>query len=79
MSSGMIDLEVRIDRAVEVSVHVSDIVHELNELPLVNRWNAITTILNHIDLNDQDELEPHQKEIIIQWIKSKIKTFNIND
>lgn len=77
MSSGMIDVEVSLSQKVETQVHVSDVIQALNELPLTHRWNSISSILNHVDLNDQDELDPKQKEVIIQWLKNKIKTFDI--
>jgi hypothetical protein len=70
-----IEVEVALHQSVNVNIHICDIIQAINELPMARRWNAVASILNHIDATEV-ELDAKQKELTIEWLKKKLERFN---
>jgi hypothetical protein len=69
-----IDIEVRVNQRVNISVDISEIIDGINELPIPKRWNHIAVILNGIDANLSD-LNDDQREIIKTYLNKKLSLF----
>jgi hypothetical protein len=74
MESGFLDLEVRVNTTVELSVPVYDIVQAINDLPMDKRWGAIGNLLQYLEA-DASELTEKQKELVSKWLEKKLKIF----
>ena len=71
---GMILLDVNVNQTVEVNVHVRDLIHSVNELEMVYRWNVIAIIIKKIELNNEPLSDDHKK-IIGDFLKEQVKKF----
>jgi hypothetical protein len=69
-----IDIEIEIDRKVEITVHLSDVIGGINELSIKKRWNYITQILNEIEVNSS-ELTEEQKRKVKEFLTKKLALF----
>lgn len=69
-----IDIEVKIDRKVDVTIHIADVIEGINEAPMKKRWNYIAQIINGVQLNLSD-LTEEQKTIVKNYLKNKVALF----
>ena len=69
-----IDIEVRIDRKVDVTVHIADVIAEINEAPMTVRWNYISQIINGVQM-DLSDLTEEQKSILKKYLTNKLSLF----
>lgn len=59
----------------EVDIDLDEIVDEINELPLVDRWNWIGKVINNIKVEDVEKLHPEHKALIKDWLERQIIKF----
>ena len=69
-----IEIEVRIDRKVNVTVHIADVIDEINNVPMKTRWNYISQIINGVQMDLSDFTE-EQKAIIKKYLTNKLSIF----
>ena len=69
-----IEIEVRIDRKVNVTVHIADVIDEINNVPMKTRWNYISQIINGVQM-DLSDLTEEQKSIIKKYLTNKLSLF----
>ena len=69
-----IDIEVRIDRKMDVTVHIADIIEGINEAPMKRRWNYISQIINGVQIDLSDTTD-EQKAIIKKYLTDKLSLF----
>ena len=69
-----IDIEVRIDEKMGVTVHITDVIEGINEAPMKTRWNYIAQIINGVQM-DLSELTDEQKSIIKNYLTDKLSLF----
>jgi len=72
-----IKAEVRINQTVEVSIDPDDILEQINELPLTQKWNYIGYFINNIQVS-VGEMTNRQKEAVHKYLESKLKLFEAN-
>lgn len=70
-----IDIEVKIDRKVEVTVHVADVIQAINDASMKNIWNYIAQIINGIQMDLSDTTE-YQRSIIKKYLTDKLALFS---
>jgi len=68
-------MNIRINGFIDAEVDVDTIVKELNELELMQRWQYIAKILNNIHLRDIDNLEPGQRDLILNFLDNQKKIY----
>lgn len=69
-----IDIEVRIDKKMDVTVNIADVIEAINEAPMQKRWNYIAQIINGVQLNLSD-LTEEQRAIIKKYLTDKLSLF----
>ena len=69
-----IDIEIRIDQKMDVSIHLDDVIDGINDTKMLKRWSYVAQILNGIELNLCDTTE-EQKEIIKKYLIKKLALF----
>lgn len=69
-----IEIEVRIDRKIDCSVPIADLIEGINELPIKRRWNYIAQIINGVEL-ELSELTDEQKGIIKNYLTKQMSLF----
>lgn len=69
-----IDIEVKINSKLNVTVHIGDVIEGINETPMKRRWNYISLILNNVELSSSD-LTEEQKGIIKKYLNDKLALF----
>lgn len=69
-----IDIEVRIDRKVDVTIHIEDVIEGINEVQMKKRWNYIAQIINGVQI-DLSDLTDEQKAIIKKYLTDKLSLF----
>jgi hypothetical protein len=69
-----IDIEIRIDRKMDVTVHIADVIEGINEAPMKNRWNYISQIINGVQMDLSDTTD-EQKGIIKKYLIDKLSLF----
>ena len=67
-----INIEVEINKKIDVDIHISEIIQTINDLPMKKRWNYIAQIMNGVRLNISD-LTEEQREIIKNYLNEKLK------
>lgn len=70
-----IDIELRIDKKVDVTVHISDVIEGINEAAMVRRWNYVSQIINGVQL-DLSDTTHEQKAIIRKYLSDKLRLFS---
>ncbi len=70
-------MNVHINGHIDAEVDAGQIINELNELPLMERWQYIAKILNNIHLRNIDELEPGQRELICDFLDRQKKIYGM--
>ena len=68
-------MQIEIKGNIDAEVDVEQIINELNELPLMKRWQYIAKILNNVHLRNIDELEPGQKDLILNFLERNKKIY----
>ena len=68
-------VEIDIKQRVKVNVDVSEILWEVNELPIGRKWGVVSNILNGIKLNE--ELTDSQKDVIKKWLTNQCERFGL--
>lgn len=69
-----IDIEVVIDRKVDVTVYISDVIEGINEAPMKKRWNYIAQIINGVEMDLSDTTD-EQRAIIKKYLADKLSLF----
>lgn len=69
-----INLEVRIDKVVYVTVDLNDVIQGINDAAMSKRWNYIASILRGVEL-DKTDLTDEQREIIKKFLTDKLSIF----
>ena len=69
-----IDIEVRIDRKVDVTINIADVIDGMNNVPMKTRWNYIAQIINGVQM-DLSDLTEEQKSILKKYLTNKLSLF----
>ena len=69
-----IDIELRIDRKVDVSVNIAYVIEGINNVPMETRWNCIAQIISGVQM-DLSGLTEEQKEILKKFLTNKLSLF----
>jgi hypothetical protein len=70
--SEKITVDFKVNSTFSTEIDSDDIIESLNNLPLKRRWGAVANILNQIQLDENHELEPQQRKVILSWLEYKI-------
>jgi hypothetical protein len=70
-----IEVEIRLDQKVDVSVQIGDVIWGINELPMKKRWNYVATIINSVHTNLSD-MTDEQREIVRKYLTDKLELFS---
>ena len=70
-----LEVEIEIRKNITVNVCPREVLFAINDLPIGQKWGAVSTILDGINL--VEELSDSQKEIFQKWIKKQCDKFNI--
>ena len=73
-----ISVEIKVEKTIDVDVHLSDVIYGINDLPMKRRWNYVAQIINAIQL-DLSELTDEQKQIVKDFLTKKLEIFNDNN
>lgn len=73
-----ISVEIKVEKTIDVDVHLSDVIYGINDLPMVRRWNHVASIINAIQL-DLSELTDGQKQLVKEFLTKKLEIFNDNN
>ncbi len=73
----MLELNIRIDRAVDLKVDEEDVVEAINGLPILKRWNVVARLLNELE-TDTGALNKEQLDIIRGFLERKLDEFKKN-
>lgn len=68
-----IEVVLKIDKEFCVDVDIEDVIDGINDLENVKKWNILCSLINGIDLNDEN-LHEKQKELIKNYFENKIKS-----
>jgi hypothetical protein len=69
-----INVELRLDRKVNIDIRIDDVIDSINRCEMKRRWNYIALILNDVQLNLSD-LTDEQKAIIKKYLNDKLSIF----
>jgi len=69
-----INIELKLDRKIDIDVRLSDIIDGINNCEMKRRWNYIAQIINGVQLNLSD-LTEEQKAIIKKYLSDKVSLF----
>lgn len=69
-----INIEIRIDKKMDVTVHIADVITGINEAPMTTRWNYIAQILNGVQM-DLSDTTNEQKAAIKKYLTNKLSLF----
>lgn len=71
-SMDTINIELNIEKKIDVDIDVRDILYAINDSNMKNRWNYIAIILNGVKLSI-DDLTDEQKTIITKYLEDKLQ------
>ncbi len=60
---------------IKIQLPVKDIIDDINRQPLVQRFAVVAHLLNHIFLNEKQDLEPVQKVVIADFLRNTLEIF----
>jgi hypothetical protein len=69
-------IDIQLNGTIPVNIPLEDIITEINELPLLERFQLIAIILNNLYTRDIDKLESAHIIIIRQFLKKQNAIFN---
>jgi len=69
-----INIELKLDRKIDIDVKLSDVIDGINNCEMKRRWNYIAQIINGVQLNLSD-LSEEQKTIIKKYLTDKLSLF----
>lgn len=69
-----IDIELEINRKVDTTVHIADVIEGINNAPITRRWNYIAQIIKGVELDLADTTD-EQKALIKKYLIDKLKLF----
>ena len=69
-----IEIEVRIEREIDVTINISDVIDGINETPMIKRWVYVANIINGVQMDLSDTTD-EQKAIIKKYLTDKLKLF----
>lgn len=75
MSNETVNIELQINKTIDVDVRIDEIIDGINYLDMKKRWNYIAQILNGINTN-LSELTNEQKELVKRFLNTKLELFN---
>lgn len=69
-----IEVEVKLNKIVDVEVDLHDLIDAINNVKMVDRWNYVARILNNVqaDLSDVDD---DKKQLIKEYLTKKLTLF----
>lgn len=70
-----IQVEVKIEKRVDVDVNIYEIIDSIALLPMKRKWSYLAMILNHISV-DISDLTEEQKETVKKFLEDKQKLFS---
>jgi hypothetical protein len=76
MENEKIEVEVRINKLVDVEVDLYDIIDKINNLPNLRKWNYVGYILSQVNL-DLSETTEEQKNIIKDFLEKKLTALKL--
>jgi len=69
-----LEIEIHIDKKIDVDIRLDEIVDAINDCEIKNRWNYIAQILNGVQLSLSD-LTDEQKAVIKKYLNNKLLLF----
>jgi hypothetical protein len=70
--SEKITVDFKVNSTFSTEIDSDEVIESLNNLPLKRRWGIVARILNQIQLDENHELEPQQRKVILSWLEYKI-------
>lgn len=61
-------MNVEVKTNVDVEIHIEDIAEKINMIPIKNRWNFISTLINEIDVEETELLDNDHLEMIGNYL-----------
>ena len=71
-----INIELKIEKTIDVDVELDDIIWGINDLPIKKRWNHVAKIINAIQL-DLSELTDGQKLLIKEFLIKNVMHYQM--
>lgn len=69
-----IDVNVRFDSNIDVTVNIEEVIDAINEAPMTRRWNYVAQIINGVETDLKDTTD-EQKAIIKRYLTNKLASF----
>jgi hypothetical protein len=69
-----IEIEAKINRSVEVTIPIADVIEGINEAPMIKRWNYIAQIINGVQ-TDLSDTTDEQKAMVKKYLTDKLSLF----
>lgn len=57
-----LNLDLRINRVVNLDIDIHDILEGINELPMTRRWNYVAHLINNIETDIKDLTDEQKKD-----------------
>ena len=67
-----ITVDFKVNSTFSTEIDEGDVLDALCNLPLKKRWSVIARLLNQIQLDENHDLEPQQRKVILSWLEFKI-------
>lgn len=71
---GTLTVELKIDRRLDVDVHIEDVVGAINNCEMKRRWSHIANIIKYVQL-DLSDLTDDQKITVKNFLTEKLSIF----
>ena len=69
-----LEIEIHIDKKIDVDIRLDEIVGAINDCEIKKRWNYIAQILNAVQLSLSD-LTEEQKSVVKKYLNDKLLLF----
>jgi hypothetical protein len=73
-----IEVEVRIEKLVDVEVSISDVIDAINDLSIRRRWAYVAKLIGKITVG-LEGLTEEEKETVQKYLKEKLELFTTKE
>ena len=66
---------VKVISKITINIDIDDLIKDLNQKPLLEKWVYIKKILDDLFLKNIEELKPGESKLIINFLETQLKFF----
>ena len=66
---------VKVISKITINIDIDDLIKDLNQKPLLEKWAYIKKILDNLFLKNIEELKPGESKLIINFLETQLKFF----